>query len=309
MKACLHAWVHPNGEDVPYGMLSWPLGGSSLNIKFWKREMVTEITLLLQRGWINLWRNKILWAFSFLVLFDPLFRFIVPIPQSENLPSALFFLVLSFAFVYFSFMSYAGVYFVAYCAAIGRPVDFQTSFQASTNLFWKVVGITLLLVLFVSPCLFTVFIFSFREPFQIANLAHNFFFLSIPLSIFVAMWYFPITEIIANNTKIGKSLKTAWTIFTSKFLILAIIGLGLAFASYAINISISIVTMLVQNSFDFAVLSKLDYISPHLSLTGNNYYRLVSTFSQAVWRTYSVSVFTFAYLKYSGIKMSTHSTS
>ena len=292
-----------------YYKLSLLLGASSLHIKIWKREMVSEITLLLQRGWINLWRNKILWAFSFLVLIDPLLRLIIPISQSENLPSALFFLVLSVAFVYFSFMSYAGVYFVAYCTAIGRPVNFKTSFQASTNLFWKIVGITFLLVLFVSPCLFTVFIFSFKEPFQIADLAHNFFLLSIPLSIFVAMWYFPITEIIANNTKIGKSLKIAWTIFTYNFLILAIIGLGLATASYAINISISIVTMLVQNGFDFAVLNKLDFISPHLSLTNNNYYRLVSTFSQAVWRTYSVSVFTFAYLKYSGIKMSTHSTS
>jgi hypothetical protein len=154
-----------------------------------------------------------------------------------------------------------------------------------------------------------VFIISYKEPFQIANLAHAIFFLSIPLSVFAAMGYFPITEIVAGNSKIGKSLQTAWSVFTYNFVSLAIIGFVLAIASYMINVSIATVTMLAQNSFDFAVFSKLDFISPHLSFTGNGVYKLVSTLAQAVWRTYNISIFTFAYLKYGGAKKVKHSAS
>jgi hypothetical protein len=241
------------------------------------------------------------------VLIEPLIRLIIPIPKIADLPSSLLNLVVSFASVYFTFMSTAGISFVAYCIAVGKSVDLETAFQNSTNLFWRVVGISFLLVLIIAPCLFTVFIVSYKEPFQIANLAHGFFFLSVPLSMFAAIGCFSIIEMIANNSKIGKSLKTAWTVFTYNFVSLAIIGFMLAIASYITNVSISIVAMLAQNSFDFAVLSKLDLISPHLSVTNNNIYKLVSTIAQAGWRTYSISIFTFAYLKYSGAKMSKHS--
>jgi hypothetical protein len=285
------------------------LGGSLQNIKIGMHKMASEITSLLQHGWENLWKNRVLWLFSFLVLIEPFLRLIIPIPQNANLPSSLLNLVVGLASVYFGFLSTAGILFVAYCIAIDKFVDMGAAFQNSTNLFWRVVGISFLLVLIIAPCLFTVFIVFYQEPFQIANLAHAVFFLSLPLSIFAAMWYFPITEIIASDSKIGKSIQTAWSVFTHNFVSLAIIGFVLAIASYITNVSISMVTMLAQNSFDFAVLSKLDIISPHLSVTDNSVHKLLSTIAQAVWRTYSISIFTFAYLKYSGAKMSKHSTS
>lgn len=266
--------------------------------------MMSEISSLLQHGWKNIWKDKILWVFSSLVLIDPVIRLVVPIQRNVDLTSSLFNLLESLAAIYFMFMSYAGVSFIAYCISIGKPVDIQTAFQAATKLFWRVIALTFLLFLFIAPCLFVVFIFSFKQPPQIADFAHNFFFMSIPLSIFAAMWYFIITETIANNSKIGKSLKTAWTVFTDNFVSLAIIGLVLAFASYTTNVSISTVTMLSQNSFDITAFSKLDFISPHLSLTDNNFYKLATTTAQAIWRTYSTTLFTFAYLKYSGVKVS-----
>ena len=271
--------------------------------------MASQIALLLKHGWVNIWKNKTLWIFSSLVLIDPLVRLIVPIPQNESLPSALFYLILSIASLYFIFMSYAGVAFVAYQITIGKSVDFETTFQNSTSLFWRVVGISFLLVLIVAPCLCLVFIVSYREPFELAYLAHTVFLLLIPLSIFGALWNFAVTEIIAHDSKIGKSLRTAWAVFTSNFFSLVIIGFAIGIASHMTNIFVSMATLLVQNSFDFAVLSNLDFISPHLSVTDNNVYKLVSAIAQTPWKTYSASVFTFAYLKYSGAKISEKSTS
>jgi hypothetical protein len=64
------------------------------------------------------------------------------------------------------------------------------------------------------------------------------------------------------------------------------------------------VALLVENNFDVSVLGKLDFISPLLSFPNNNFYNLITAIPQAIWQTYSASVFTFAYLKYSGAKMS-----
>ncbi len=163
--------------------------------------MTSEITLLLQQGWANLWKNKILWVFSSLVLIDPLIRLWVPIPKYDDLPSALSYLALTLVFAYLSVLSYVGILFVAYCIAIGKPVGIKTAFQSSTNIFWRVVGAIFLLFIIVSPCWLTAYIVSYKQPFQLADLAHSFFFLTILLSIFVALFYFPTTEIIANDFK------------------------------------------------------------------------------------------------------------
>ena len=120
------------------------------------------------------------------------------------------------------------------------------------------------------------------------------------------MWYFPIIATIANGSKIGESLKTAWTIFSRNFVSLAITGLLLIILLRVMGISISMVMMLVQNDFDVSVLSKLDFLAPHLSFPNNNFYNLVTAMTQSFWQTYSASIFTFAYLKYSSATMSNH---
>jgi hypothetical protein len=265
--------------------------------------MMSEISSLFQRAWENIWKNRVLWLFSSLVLIDPLLRLVIPIQKSNDLTSSLLKLVIGFASIYFMFMSYAGVSFVAYCIAIGKPIDFQTAFQSAGTLFWRIIGLTFLLFVFVAPFLCSVFVLTFKQPPQITDFAHNFFFAAIPLSIFAAMWYFPITEMIVNGSKIGNSLKTAWTVFTHNFVKLAIIGLLTGGVFYVINLFVSMATVLVQNSFDFSALKALDFISPHLSFTGNNYYSLITTMAQTAWHTYSTSIFTLAYLKYSGVKM------
>jgi hypothetical protein len=260
-----------------------------------------DVSSLLRIGWENIWKNKILWVFSFLVLLEPISRFFIPIQNNNDLALSFLNLAIGFTSLYLSYISEAGVSFVSYCIAIGEPVNMQTAYQASKKIFWRVVALSFFLFLIISPCICTAFVLSFKQTLQIADFAHNTFFTSIPLSVFAAVQYFAITETIASNSKIGKSLKAAWTVFTYHFASLAIIGLLLAIASYTVNVSIGATIMLAQNGFDFTSLSTLDFISPHLSFTDNNFYKLVSAIFTAIWGTYSTSVFTVAYLKYNGV--------
>lgn len=262
---------------------------------------MSDVSSLLRNGWGNIWKNKILWGFSFLVLIEPVIRLVIPNQRSGDLPTILFNLSVSITSFYLLFISDAGVSYISYCIAIGEPVNVQTAYQISKKLFWRIVGLTFALLLIVSPCICIVFLLSFKQPPQIADFAHNFFFTLTPLSVFSAVLYFAITETIANDSKIGKSLKAAWNVFTYHFASLAIIGLLLAIVSYTVNVSIGATIMLAQNGFDFSSLSKLDFISPHLSFTDNNFYKLVIAIFSTVWGTYSTSVFTVAYLKYNRV--------
>lgn len=259
---------------------------------------MSEISSLLRIGWGNIWKNKILWGFSFLVLLEPAISFFIPIQKSIDLPSSLFNLAVSIISLYLFFISSAGSSFVSYCIATGEPVNVQTAYRASKKLFWRVVALNLVLFLIISPYIFTVFALSFKQTAQIANFAHNFFFTLIPLSVFAALLDFAITDTIANNSKIGKSLKAAWTVFRHHFVSLATIGLLLTIISYIGNVSIGATIMITQNGFDFASLSKLDFISPPLSFTDDNFYKLAIAGFFTIWRTFSTSVFTVAYLKY-----------
>ncbi len=264
--------------------------------------MVSEITSLLQHGWENLWKNRILWLFSSLVLIEPLIRLIVPNQKNVDLAPSVFNFVISLASIYFVILSDAGVSFVAYCIAIGNPVELKTAFQASKKLRWRIVALSFLLLVFAVPFVCTI-AFSFRQLLQIVDIHHNIFFTSFPLYIFVAMWYFPITETITSDSKIGESLKTAWTVFRHNFVNLAIIGLLLISILRVIDISSSMAIMLVQNNLDISALNNLDFISPQSSFSDNNFYKLTTAITQTIWQTYSASIFTFAYLKYKDTKI------
>lgn len=266
--------------------------------------MTSQLTSLLCHGWTSLWKNRIIWLFSALALMEPFNRVIFPISNKASLSWSLLGLAISFASFYFVFLSTAGVSFVAYCVAIDKPVDLWAAFQTATDLFWKVVGISFLVVLMIVPCFFLGLIISYKGSFQIASFAHTLFFLYIPLSVFSAMGYFPVTEIIASKSTIRRSLRTSWSVFTHHFISLAIIGLVLTIALYLTTLVTSIVTILLQNSFDFAVLSKFDFISPQLSITNNSVYKLIIAVEQTVWRTYNISIYTLAYLKYISVQAS-----
>ena len=266
--------------------------------------MASEISSLLQNGWKNLWKNRVIWLFSSLLLVYPLLRLIVPMERNANLTLSLLNLVISLASIYFTFTSLVGISFVAYCIAIGNPVDWSTAFQESQYLLLRIIVLSfvVLLVLIIPfGCVGAFFLWQFLN---IKNISHVIFLAAIPLSIFSAMLYFSITETIKSNTTVAKSLKAGWAVFTHHFVTLAIVGVLLMIGLRVINISVSMAVLLVEYNFDVSALSKLDLISPILSFPNNNFYNLITAIPQAIWQTYSASVFTFAYLKYSGAKMS-----
>jgi hypothetical protein len=268
--------------------------------------MASEITSLLQHGWNNLWKNRILWIFSSLTLIIPILSLIAALPKSSNLLSSLLNLVLSLASGYFIFMSTAGASFVAYCILVEIPIEYDTAYTASHQLFWRIVAVSFLLLVFIAPFVYIITLI-FQKVLQIRNSSQYLFISSIPLFIFEAMRYFPITDIIANDSKLGKSLKTAWTLFSQNFSILAIVGLLLITGLRVINLSFGMFIMLFQNNFELSSIGKLNFMNPYLSFPNNNFYVLVSTVTQAIWQTYSISIFSFAYLRYTSANMSKHS--
>jgi hypothetical protein len=268
--------------------------------------MMSDISLFFRCGWENLWKEKLLWLFSSLVLIDPLLRFLIPTQTSNNFLLSLLNLVASFVFLAVTFISYIGTTHIAYSVAADNPVNIQEAFQASKKFFWRVFGSTclfsLFFILFFVLCFLSVFIFYFRRSPQSSDYSYFFFFTSMFFYIFAAPWYFLLAEIVVNDSKIGKSMENAWDLFIEHFAVLVVIGIILSSISYAVNITISMATMLVQYNFDFTALVKFNFIVPSLSFVNNKLYLLEISTVYTAWRTCSTSIFMVAYLKYSSLK-------
>lgn len=261
---------------------------------------MADIFSFLKTGWENIWKNKSLWGFGFLMLIEPIIHIFVPYQTSTELFSSLRSFVISLLSLYLSIWSMAGVSFISYRSAIGETVSLKAAYQSSKHIFWRVVGLMFALLLILSPFMCAVFIYSFKDPPQVTDFAHNFVVISMPLSALSAIFYFSLAEIIINDSKIGKSVKSAWIVFTRHFAVLIAIGLLLAITSYLTNIIFGAGLMVAQNNLDILSLKQFDFFSPYLSFTDNNFYTLANTILTIFWRTYITSVFTVAYLKYNG---------
>jgi hypothetical protein len=266
--------------------------------------MMSDISLFFRRGWKNLWKEKILWLFSALFLAAALISFITP---TQNLLSAILYFVGNLISLTLVYISNIGITYVAYFIAAGNPVSIQETFQVSRKFFWRVIASSCVfflffIVFFLLLCLLPVFIFYFKRLPQLSGFSNYFFFISIFLPIFSAPWYFLLAEIVVNDSKIGKSMENAWDLFIENFAVLVVIGFILSIMLYAINVTLGVTTLLIQNDFDFSALSKLNFIAPQLLFVNNSFYKLGSMITNTLWRTYSISIFMVAYFKYRGLK-------
>ena len=235
------------------------------------------------------------------MLLSPLVDFI-PIQNTTGLLLSFLKLAKSFASFSLTIINYTGVIYVLYCTNNGVPVNIQSTLLVIKKFFWLVLFSFFTILFFLAPFFCLVVILSFKQPIQSVDIAHNSYIVAIPLAIFAAMQYFLITEIITSETLIWESLKVAWAIFTKHFVVLALVGIILAVTWYVINITIGAAVILNQNNFDFTVLNKLDFVSPHLSFTENNLYKAVIAIAQTIWLTYTASVFVLAYSRYKDVK-------
>ena len=152
-------------------------------------------------------------------------------------------------------------------------------------------------------CLILAFSIKQSGPFLIFS--RNLYIANLLLSIFNAMIYFPIVEIVANDSGVRKSIKIAWGVFAKHFINFTIIGFILAFSMQVISTVIGVTATLIKYSFNLKALINLDFVTPYLSFPDNKFYRLASTTGGTIWNVYSITILVLAYLKYSGVKTNT----
>jgi len=239
---------------------------------------MSEISSFLQRGWNNIWKEKILWIFSALILVDPLIRLVFPLQKSSALLPSFLNLVISFVSLYLLYVRIIGVTYIVYWETIGNPVNIHTVIQKVRNLFWQVVTSTflffLLVALCIALCLVMVSIVFMTKPLQFSDTPRILNLAMLALSIFSAPQYFLLAEIIVNDSGIRKSIEAAWELFLENFVKLTKIGIILSIIWYGINLVISTTTILIQYNFDFAALSRLNFIFPQFSSIDNKFYPL-----------------------------------
>lgn len=265
--------------------------------------MTSEIASLLQDGWKNLWKNRIIWLFGFVGLIDPLLSLYDPFPEITDLTSASINLAAGLVVFYLLLLGSVGVSFIAYGSAIEKQVNLETAFRASQNLWWRCLAVSVLLLVFVAPVI-GILAFSLWQFFAIRDVDRVLVLAVVPLSMFTAVWYFAIAETIANNTKVIQSLTSAWTVFTRNFAPLATMGLLLIIGLRVMILIISMAVIFIQNKFDVAAINQLDFLVPRSSFSNDQFYNLMAAVPQAIWQTYAASIFTVAYLKNRGAKMS-----
>jgi hypothetical protein len=274
--------------------------------------MMSDISLFFRRGWENLWKEKILWLFSSLVLIDPLVRFVIPIRSNNNPLLSLLNFVISLIFLALMLVSYTGTTYVAYSITVGNPINIQETFQVGRKFFWRVIASScsyfLFFIIFFVLCLSPVFIFYFKRPPQFSDFSRYYFYISIFLSVFTASWHFLLAEVVVKDSRIGKSLENAWDLFIENFAVLAVIGITLSIMTQVVNVAVTTVTILIHYDFDFSALTQFNLIVPQLSFMDSKLYLLGATTLSVVWRTYGTSVFMVAYLKYSSLKVDEHIT-
>src|SRR5690349_16942854 len=100
---------------------------------------MTDVFLLIQRGWQNIWKQKTIWLFSALPLIT---QFVLPTYQrgEKNLSLLLLYLVVSIAYLILWVISLIGVPFLAYNFSIGKPATIQETLDAVNKFSVRIIG-------------------------------------------------------------------------------------------------------------------------------------------------------------------------
>jgi len=258
----------------------------------------SDIGLFLRSGWQIIWKEKIIFLFGGLSSISALIHFLLPpqniiwISWSEGLLSFILLPITPIA-----------VTFIAYCAALGEPFSIRKTLQVIRKAFWKVIAIFILMTILIVLVILSVgIISSFRQPPQFSNLLPIAYWVSLPLSIFSAVWYFSLAEIVVSNSEIRKSIKNAWAMFNAHLFTLQALGILLWVANQLGSLILSMTATLIQSNFDPASLAAFNYLTPSAGLMNNALYQLVFALWGTIRGALIISSFICAYVKYSQIK-------
>jgi len=260
-----------------------------------------DIYLFLRNSWKNIWKQKTIWLFSALPLFNQIFN-IFRINKETNLPTAIFSLLLVFISFILLISSFVGVPYIAYCLSIDKQVSVQETLSAIKKFSGRVIGCSCLSLILASPLIVWVLSIS------INNSTHNF---EIPNKIFLflrffalfnGLWYFSLFGFFANDWGIRQSVKAAWSLYISRFSILAILGIGTTIILMMYSAASAILTVSIQSGFNTASLAQLNIINPAATLSRNLLFALIYDIGYYIISAFSTTAFAFAYLKYSEAK-------
>ncbi len=222
---------------------------------------MADVFLFIRHGWKSIWKQKTIWLFSALPIFNQLFN-IFQIGRDTDLLLRFISLILDFIFIILSFTSIIGVPYLAYRFLIGDSATIQETLSGVKKFSGRVIGCSCLGVLALSPIFFWVLATSTDSSTRTLEISNKINLVFLPLSIFAALWQFTYIAFFENDWGIRQSLDKAWSLFKSHFSILAILGLILAIIFKAFSTISGILTVLIQSGFDIASINNFNIFNP-----------------------------------------------
>ena len=151
---------------------------------------MTDPFLFIRHGWKSIWKQKAIWLFSAITIFNQLSD-VVQVKRSTELLPSLIALTTNLVYLYLFYVSYIGVLYLAYNYLIGKPVTIQDTLSAVKKFSGRVVGCSCLSFLAILPLMFWVLAVSLnssnsqsRNPRQSDYCAYASFSFCCPISIY-----------------------------------------------------------------------------------------------------------------------------
>jgi len=263
---------------------------------------MADVSLFIQRGWQNIWKQKTIWFFSALPVISELF-FRTYNRGEQNLVLLCLYLVITILVIVLEVVSLIGVPYQAFSFSIGRTAAVQETLDAVRKFLWRTIGCSALGILLLLPCFLLVLGIALNNSVPPSQISSTLLLVFIPFSIFSCLWDFSIFGFFENDWGIRKSIEKAWSLFTSHFGALVLLGILIVVLLRISTAMTGVLTILLQSGFDIASLSKLNYIDPAATLSNNMLFELISGVNQIIFNTFSISVYALAYLKYSGVQI------
>jgi len=261
-----------------------------------------DMFLFIRHGWKSIWKQKAIWLFSAVAVFNQLYN-TIQVTRPTDLPSSLISLTASLILMILFYVSYIGVPYLAYRFLIGKPATIQETLSAVKKISGRVLGCSFLGFLVVSPFLFWALVVSINSSTRSIELSNTTLLAFLPLSIFYALWQFTLVGFFENDWGIRQSLGRAWGLFKNYFGVLAVIGLLLTITFRAYSALSGTLTVLIQSGFDLSSVSTINLLNPSASLGTNLLFVLINGIGQIVFIPLSASIFISAYLKYNDARL------
>ncbi len=258
-----------------------------------------DIQFFLKYGWKSIWKQKTIWFFSSLLLLNQILQFFQIKAQNNPTPSLLA-SGISFLSIFTNWFAYVGIPYSAYSFFISEPTTVREVVQAVKKFTGRLIGCSCLSLVFFFP----VMALAMQGVSQGDKTADKILLVFLPFSIFSALWYFVANSFFSHDWGISKALKEVWSMYWSHFLPLAILGSALVIVMRLAYIIAAGAVVLLQGALDLSVFYNISFWNPHAALVDVFSYQLVSGLLSAFSTTLIASIFTLAYLKYSGVKIS-----